>query len=253
MTKDDDFVESKIEQLFELAEEPDSDEYVSNIDDALSGDEWDYQQYYTVIYEYRGISGVLSSLLKDLRDLDHDVKVMANKGDVQKRVEVLEENQDFIRSIREGLVSLAVEEVPALTGEQDSNVDEYQALLSPRERKAIRGERDLSPSEVNHVDSRVRRRIRSRFAKDVDLLREKRPELFDELKEELLDEMSRGWGVEDFSLGDEVRLKDGSVYVVEDIRVGAGDRGDRVELGVSEGTGYTDKVIVASEVVEILG
>lgn len=250
MAEDDDFVESKIEELFDLDEEPDSDEYVREIEDALSGEEWDYEQYYTVIYEYRGIEGVLSDVLKELRDLEHDVKVMANKGDVQERVQVLEENQDFIQSIREGLVSLAVEEVPALTGEQESNVDEYQALLSPRERKAIRGERDLSSSERKHVDSRIRRRIRSRFAKDVDLLREKRPELFNEMKEELLDEMSRGWSEEDFSLGDEVRHRDGTVYTVEDVRVGAGDR---LELGVSESSGYTEKVIPVSEVVEILG
>ena len=249
MSEDDDFVERKIEELFELDEEPESDEFVREIEDALSGEEWDYEQYYTVVYEYRGIEGVLANVLKELRDLEHDVKVMANKGDVQERVQVLEENQDFIRSIREGLVSLAVEEVPALTGDQETEVDEYQALLSPRERKAIRGERDLSASERKHVDSRIRRRIRSRFAKDVDLLREKRPELFDEMKEELLDEMTRGWSVEDFSLGDEVRVRDGSVYTVEDVRVGAGDR---VELGVSEGSGYADEVIAASEVVEIL-
>lgn len=63
----------------------------------------------------------------------------------------------------------------------DEMTDQRRALLTEREREILTGDADVTDNYRYSVESRVRKRIRDRLADDVDLIRERYPEMFDEL------------------------------------------------------------------------
>lgn len=59
--------------------------------------------------------------------------------------------------------------------------DQRRALLTEREREILTGEADVTDNYRYSVESRIRSRLRDNLARDVDVIREQYPEIFDEL------------------------------------------------------------------------
>lgn len=62
--------------------------------------------------------------------------------------------------------------------------EQYRAILTPREREIISGEADVTDNYRYRVVSRVRDKI-EQLGEDLDLLEEHRPDLSDELRNEV--------------------------------------------------------------------
>jgi hypothetical protein len=63
----------------------------------------------------------------------------------------------------------------------DIMTDQRRALLTEREREILSREADVTDNYRYSIESRVRKRLRDRFPKDIDVIREYYPEIFDEL------------------------------------------------------------------------
>jgi len=245
----EDTAEERIDEIRKIGSEAEDRVPQETVEELVSG-VFKAEEYASVLYGHGGSAAILFPVFNELDDLEHDTEVLANKSDVRERVEVLDEVHHEVRSIRQLLLGLGMETVPGVgvdfEGEEKSR--SYQALLSDAERRIIRGKLDTDESAKRRTENRVRRRIQERLPEDIDILREERPELFDELKELVLDEMSRGWSVKDFDIGDEVRHRDGDVWTVERIIASNTDFKLEVEQGRAET--FQRKTVSPDEIVE---
>ncbi|WP_435181241.1 hypothetical protein [Halorussus sp. AFM4] len=245
----EDTAEKRINEIREIGSEAEDRIPHGTIEELVSGP-FKAEEYASVLYGHGGSAAVLFPVFNELDDLEHDTEVLANKSGVRERVEVLDEVHHEVQSIRHLLLGLGMETVPGVGADSEGqeNSQSFQALLSDAERGIIRGELDADKSAQRRTANRVRRRIQDRLPEDIDVLREEQPELFDELKELVLDEMTRGWSVNDFDIGDEVRHRDGSVWTIE--RIIAGNTSFKLEIEQGRGDTYQRKTVSSDKIVE---
>jgi hypothetical protein len=62
-----------------------------------------------------------------------------------------------------------------------------RALLTDTERERLSGDADVEEQRVFESKSRVKRRIKEELPKDIEILLENQPEIFDELQEIVCD------------------------------------------------------------------
>ena len=65
----------------------------------------------------------------------------------------------------------------------ESEMGRYRALLTETDRKHITGESDPSQDQKDQSVYRVRQRINEELAHDIEVLREHRPDVLEELRE----------------------------------------------------------------------
>lgn len=61
----------------------------------------------------------------------------------------------------------------------------YRALMTETDRKHITGESDPSDTQRDQAVYRVRQRIREELSEDIEILGEHRPDVLEELREEI--------------------------------------------------------------------
>ena len=66
--------------------------------------------------------------------------------------------------------------------------EEGRALLTDGEREILSGERDVTSNYRYKVQSLVRVRVRRRFGKDIEILEENFPEVYEMVREEVCDD-----------------------------------------------------------------
>lgn len=67
--------------------------------------------------------------------------------------------------------------------ENRSTMGRYRALLTETDREHITGESDPSDRQRDQSVYRVRKRINEELTKDIEILREERPDLLEELRD----------------------------------------------------------------------
>lgn len=67
----------------------------------------------------------------------------------------------------------------------ESSMGRYRALMTETDREYIGGEGDPTDEQVDQAVYRVRQRIREELVQDMAILAENRPEILEELREEV--------------------------------------------------------------------
>jgi len=213
----------RIDRLRELVNEDLDEEFDRRANQAL--DDSNHEEYAALIYEYNGTPGLLNYLFREISELEDSINSLENVEAIadygidpeQHRERTLRDiREDYLESVQAALLSLAEQKVPEL--QEGEPVDGHQALLSPKERNILR----TGEEGKTHTEARIRRRIRERFSSDVELLKEQSPEIYEDLREVVLEDIQRESKPDNFSPGDQVRVEGGEVGVVESVRVSSG-------------------------------